>query len=115
MKKVLKSQKIAMLAVLAACIAVPSSAYASGGRAMMWPSEDLASRVKMTLDADPELKPYDIKTVTLPNGVLRLSGDVMWASEKDKAAQIALSVYGVHKVSNTIGISGVTDDFSTGG
>lgn len=68
---------------------------------------EIASKVKAKLAADPEVNPFDID-VDSKDGVVRLSGTVNSATNREEAGRLAAGTEGVRRVDNELTIGDKT-------
>ena len=68
---------------------------------------ELASKVKAKLAADPEVNPFEID-VDVNDGVVRLSGVVETAQDRDEAGRLAADTSGVVRVDNELTVGDKT-------
>jgi hyperosmotically inducible periplasmic protein len=106
MNKRLLASPLSLLAVVALAGAV-SACSTTEPASMQIDDATITTRVAARIVADPELNPFEIDVDT-QNGVVRLSGTVDEAGDRQKAEEVARDTSGVRDVVNEIEVGDKT-------
>jgi osmotically-inducible protein OsmY len=99
--------RVAALVLAAASLALSTGCMSTRTAGEQMDDAAIQSEIKAQLAADGDTNPFEIE-VDSNEGVVRLSGSVENAGDRDKAVQIAQGVEGVRRVINEIKIGDPT-------